>query len=87
MPFVEEALQSGATLALLASTCSSPKEGLVEAALNTLGSQVSERVRVFQCPQGGSLDADGPPDDDLASMEKSLHKEAAKASNYKCKAD
>ena len=78
MPFIEEALQNGATLALLASTCSSPKEGLVEAALNKLGPQVTEQIRVFQCPQGNSLDSDSLPDDDLASMEKSLHKEAAK---------
>lgn len=53
----------------------------MEAALNTLGPQVKEQIRVFQCPQGSSLDADSPPDDELASMENSLHKEAAKASH------
>lgn len=74
--FMEEALESGAHLVLLTSTCSSPREALVESALASLGPSVSERVRVFQCPQPGAADAE--PADEIASLEKSLHKAAAK---------
>lgn len=78
--FIEEALQGGATLALLSSTCSSPKEGLVEAALKALGPDVSSQLRVFQCPQSGPVDAeDTAADDAISSLEKSLKKATAQA--------
>ena len=74
---MEEALQGGAHLALLTSTCSSPRENIVESALALLGQDLSEQVRIFQCPQTSSADADSPAPDDISSLEKSLHKAAA----------
>lgn len=76
--FIDDVLQSGAPIALLASTCSSPKEGLVEAILGTLGPEVSNRVRVFQCPQSGGAGADQLPEDDSSSFEQSFQNAAAK---------
>ena len=76
--FIEESLQGGATLALLSSTCSTPKEGLVEAALKSLGPDIASQVRIFQCPQSSPTDAENmAADDEIAILEKSLHKAAA----------
>ena len=77
---MDEALQSGANIVLLASTCSATKEGLVESALSSLGAAVAEQVRVFQCPQ--SSPADEQLMDEGDTLEKSLHKAAAKVRSW-----
>ena len=78
--FLTDAILGGATVALLASTCSAPSERIVDAALTALGPELSDNVRIFQCPQSSTsiTDAGQSGEEDPPSFEQSLQKATAK---------
>lgn len=77
---MEDAVADGAVVAVLSSTCSSPGERLVDAALTKLGGDVTSSIRIFQCPQGNPYmrDPDSLADHEELSLEDMLRAETAK---------
>ena len=77
--FLADAIAGGATVALLASTCSAPSERIVDAALTALGPELSDNVRIFQCPQSSTSTTDASQsEEDPPSFEQSLQNATAK---------
>jgi hypothetical protein len=67
---VAEVLDAGARIGVIAGTCSTPEERMVDAALATLGPEAARRLRVYMLAEdrnGGPVDADNDDDDDGAA--------------------